>query len=64
MNTDFLSLLQEKENDFSKGQKRIARYIRESYDKAAFMTAKRTTVDSDTPTVLPRRFAVIKAALS
>lgn len=58
MNTDFLSLLQEKENDFSKGQKRIARYIRESYDKAAFMTANRLgkTVGVSESTVV--RFAV------
>ena len=35
MNTDFLLLLQENEPTFSKGQKRIARYITECYDKAA-----------------------------
>lgn len=38
---DILSLLQEKAPTFSKGQRRIARYITESYDKAAFMTANR-----------------------
>ena len=41
MNHNFLSILQEKEPTFSKGQKRIARYITDSYDKAAFMTASR-----------------------
>ncbi len=41
MSYDFLSILQEKESTFSKGQKRIARYIAEAYDKAAFMTANR-----------------------
>ena len=41
MNNDFLSILQEKEPTFSKGQRRIASYIAESYDKAAFMTASR-----------------------
>ena len=41
MHNDFLSILQEKEPTFSKGQKRIARYLSESYDKAAFMTAAR-----------------------
>ncbi len=41
MSYDFLSILQEKEPGFSKGQKRIARYITEAYDKAAFMTANR-----------------------
>lgn len=38
---DILSVLQEKASGFSKGQKRIARYITEFYDKAAFMTAGR-----------------------
>ena len=41
MSHDFLMILQEKEPTFSKGQKRIARYITECYDKAAFMTANR-----------------------
>ena len=41
MKSDIMALLQEKEPDFSKGQKKIARYIMESYDKAAFMTANR-----------------------
>ena len=41
MSRDFLNILQEKEPTFSKGQKRIARYITEAYDKAAFMTASR-----------------------
>lgn len=34
-------MLQEKLSDFSKGQRRIAQYILEEYDKAAFMTAAR-----------------------
>ena len=41
MNQDILALIQENMNTFSKGQKRIAAYILESYDKAAFMTASR-----------------------
>ena len=58
MNTDFLSLLREKERSFSKGQKRIAAYITQSYDKAAFMTANRLgkTVGVSESTVV--RFAV------
>ena len=58
MNHDFLSILQEKEPTFSKGQKRIARYITDSYDKAAFMTANRLgkTVGVSEYTVV--RFAV------
>ena len=58
MNNHFLSILQEKEPTFSKGQKRIARYITDSYDKAAFMTANRLgkTVGVSESTVV--RFAV------
>ena len=58
MNRNFLSILQEKEPTFSKGQKRIARYITDSYDKAAFMTANRLgkTVGVSESTVV--RFAV------
>ena len=41
MNQDILALLQEKMPEFSKGQRRIAHYISETYDKAAFMTANR-----------------------
>lgn len=58
MNHDFLTLLDEKSKDFSKGQKRIAQYIKEAYDKAAFMTASRLgqTVGVSESTVV--RFAV------
>ena len=41
MYTDILSILQTQASKFSKGQRMIARYITESYDKAAFMTASR-----------------------
>ena len=41
MNNDILSVFQSMEPTFSKGQRRISRYIAESYDKAAFMTASR-----------------------
>lgn len=58
MGYDILSVLQERESTFSKGQKRIARYITEAYDKAAFMTANRLgkTVGVSESTVV--RFAV------
>lgn len=58
MNYDILTILKEKESTFSKGQKRIARFITESYDKAAFMTANRLgkTVGVSESTVV--RFAV------
>lgn len=39
MRQDLLSILKSKDATFSKGQRRIAQYILESYDKAAFMTA-------------------------
>ena len=41
MSRDILAILQEKSPAFSKGQRRIAKYITEAYDKAAFMTANR-----------------------
>lgn len=58
MSNDILSMLQEKEPVFSKGQRAIARYITEAYDKAAFMTASRLgkTVGVSESTVV--RFAV------
>lgn len=40
MREDILTILQNKLPEFSKGQKRIALYILEDYNKAAFMTAK------------------------
>lgn len=58
MNQDILAILQQKAATFSKGQRRIAQYITESYDKAAFMTANRLgkTVGVSESTVV--RFAV------
>lgn len=58
MSTDFLTILQEKSAGFSKGQRLIARYITQSYDKAAFMTANKLakTVGVSESTVV--RFAV------
>lgn len=41
MNRDILTMIQENMNTFSKGQKRIAAFILESYDKAAFLTASK-----------------------
>ncbi len=58
MRDDVLAVLQEKAPTFSKGQRRIAAYISEAYDKAAFMTASRLgkTVGVSESTVV--RFAV------
>ena len=41
MSQDILTIIQENMRTFSKGQKRIAGFILESYDKAAFMTASK-----------------------
>ena len=41
MNRDLFSLINEKLPTFSKGHKRIANYILDHYDKAAFMTAQK-----------------------
>lgn len=58
MNSDILTMIQTNMPGFSKGQKLIAKYIMESYDKAAFMTASRLgkTVGVSESTVV--RFAV------
>ena len=41
MNNNVLHTIRQQMPQFSKGQKRIAAYILEHYDKAAFMTASR-----------------------
>ena len=41
MTNNLISLISEKQLSFSKGQRLIANYIIENYDKAAFMTAFR-----------------------
>ncbi len=41
MREDILTILESRKTSFSKGQKRIAAYITESYDQAAFMTASK-----------------------
>ena len=58
MKDDIISILEEKGPSFSKGQRRIAEYITDAYDKAAFMTASRLgkTVGVSESTVV--RFAV------
>ena len=58
MNVDLFTLLQQNAQNFSKGQRLLARYIMEAYDKAAFMTANRLgkTVGVSESTVV--RFAV------
>ena len=41
MSHDILTILRAKMPEFSKGQRRLAQYLTESYDKAAFMTASK-----------------------
>ena len=57
MKQDFLRRMEKMANAFSKGQRAIAKYISEHYDKAAFMTAAKlgTTVGVSESTVV--RFA-------
>lgn len=57
MTKDIITLIQENFSGFSKGQRSIARYITDNYDKAAFMTAGKlgTTVGVSESTVV--RFA-------
>ena len=58
MSEDILSVMQNKAHRFSKGQRAIAAYITEFYDKAAFMTANKLgkTVGVSESTVV--RFAM------
>lgn len=57
MSRDILTVIQSRMGTFSKGQKRIGRFILDNYDKAAFMTAARLgqAVDISESTVV--RFA-------
>ena len=58
MRDDILTVLQQNAHSFSKGQRMLANYITEAYDKAAFMTASRlgNTVGVSESTVV--RFAM------
>ena len=58
MNKNLLVIMEERMSEFSKGQKRIARYILDHYDKAAYMTASRlgSIVEVSESTVV--RFAI------
>ena len=55
---DILMQLRSDLPSFSKGQKRIANYILESYDKAAFMTASRLGMMVEVSESTVVRFAV------
>ena len=58
MSSDILSALKDDMSGFSKGQKRIAQYILESYDKAAFMTANKLAQSVGVSESTVVRFAV------
>ena len=47
MKRNLLKTIEEKMPTFSKGQKRIAAYIIENYDKAAYMTASKLGAIAD-----------------
>ena len=57
MNIQLIARIHDKMSEFSKGQRRIAKYIEEHYDKVAFMTASKlgATVGASESTVV--RFA-------
>ena len=57
MNNQLIGRIHDRMSGFSKGQKRIAKYIEEHYDKVAFMTASKlgATVGVSESTVV--RFA-------
>ena len=58
MEKDVLSMVESLMPTFSKGQKRIAQYISESYEKAAFMTANRLAQNVGVSESTVVRFAV------
>ena len=58
MEKDVISVIQEKRAGFSKGQNRIARYITENADKAAFMTAAKLGQKADVSESTVVRFAL------
>ncbi len=58
MEKDIIALIQEKKPGFSKGQLRIARYITDNADKAAFMTASRLGQKAEVSESTVVRFAV------
>ena len=57
MNANLTILIASHEASFSKGQKRIAKYITEHYDEAAFMTASRLGCEVDVSESTVVRFA-------
>lgn len=59
MDRDIISLIEQKRGGFSKGQNRIAKYIIENADKAAFMTASRLGQKTEVSESTVVRFATV-----
>jgi DNA-binding MurR/RpiR family transcriptional regulator len=57
LDKDVLLAIEEASGGFSKGQKRIAEYIHDNYDKAAFMTASKLAQKADVSESTVVRFA-------
>ena len=58
MNDNVIALIKQKESSFSKGQRRIADFIINEYDKAAFMTAHKLGEKTDVSESTVVRFAM------
>lgn len=56
-NLDLLQRIQKKKPEFSKGQKRLAAYIIDNYDKAAYLTASKLGREADVSESTVVRFA-------
>lgn len=56
---DLIQRIQIKQNEFSKGQKRLGTYITENYDKAAYMTASKLGKEANTSESTVIRFAYL-----
>ena len=57
MKSNVISVINERMSGFSKGQKRIAKYVTENYDKAAYITAAKLGVFADVSESTVVRFA-------
>ena len=57
MKSNVISVINERMPSFSKGQKRIAKYVTENYDKAAYITAAKLGVFADVSESTVVRFA-------
>ena len=56
-NLDLVQRIQVKQSEFSKGQKRLAAYIIDNYDRAAFLTASKLGKEASVSESTVVRFA-------